>query len=160
MGLFGFGVFAHLAYQAIYPRVPTFETMGAVGAVALAANLVCFALLWRHRSDDINMRSVWLCSRNDVFANVSVLLAAVAVWLTMSPWPDFVVGALICAVFLHSAWVVAHEAREELRVAHLQNRERSHTADDVRIQRVGPGRSISSGDELTKSAVLPRATSE
>lgn len=156
MGLFGFVVFAQLAYKAIYPRVPTFETMGAVGAVALAANLVCFALLWRHRSDDINMRSVWLCSRNDVFANVSVLLAAVAVWLTMSPWPDFVVGALICAVFLRSAWVVAREAREELRVVHLQNRERSHTSDDARIQRAGPVRSISSGDKLAKSAVLPR----
>ena len=75
--------------------------MGAVGALALAANGACFALLWRHRREDINMRSVWLCSRNDLIANVSILLA-VSVWMTLSPWPDIAVGALICGVFLRS----------------------------------------------------------
>lgn len=116
MGLFGAFVFAQLVYKLAYPQVPTFETMGAVGALALVANGVCFALLWRHRAEDINMRSVWLCSRNDLIANVSVLLAAGAVWMTLSPWPDMVVGALICTLFLRSAFLVAREARAELRL--------------------------------------------
>jgi cation diffusion facilitator family transporter len=115
MGLFGALVFGQLVYKLVYPEVPTVETMGAVGALALVANGVCFILLWRHRAEDINMRSVWLCSRNDLIANVSVLLAALAVWMTVSPWPDLAVGALICAVFLRSAFVVAREARVELR---------------------------------------------
>jgi hypothetical protein len=88
--------------------------MSGVGVLALVANGVCFALLWRHRAEDINMRSVWLCSRNDLIANVSVLFAALAVWLTLSPWPDIVVGALICGVFLRSAFLVAREAHAEL----------------------------------------------
>jgi cation diffusion facilitator family transporter len=114
MGLFGVFVLGQLVYKILYPQLPTFESMSAVGALALAANGVCFALLWHHRREDINMRSVWLCSRNDLIANASVLLAAWAVWMTVSPWPDLGVGALICAVFLRSAFVVAREARVEL----------------------------------------------
>lgn len=115
MGLFGVFVLGQLVYKLVYPQLPTFETMGAVGALALAVNGVCFAMLWRHRGEDINMQSVWLCSRNDLIANVSVLLAAWAVWITLSPWPDIMVGALICALFLRSAFLVAREARAELR---------------------------------------------
>jgi cation diffusion facilitator family transporter len=115
MGAFGAFVFGQVVYKLLYPQMPAFETMGAIGALALAVNAACFVLLWRHRAEDINMRSVWLCSRNDLVANVSVLLAALAVWLTRSPWPDIVVGALICAVFLRSAFLVAREARAELR---------------------------------------------
>lgn len=120
MGLFGAFVFGQLAYKLVYPHLPTFETMGGVGALALAANAICFALLWRHRAEDINMRSVWLCSQNDLIANFSVLLAAWAVWMTLSPWPDIAVGSLICAMFLRSAFLVTHEARAELRVNHAQ----------------------------------------
>ena len=120
MGLFGAFVFGQVVYKLVYPQLPAFETMGAVGALALAVNGVCFALLWRHRAEDINMRSVWLCSRNDLLANVSVLLAAAAVWITVSPWPDIAVGALICALFLRSAYLVASEARAELRLNHAQ----------------------------------------
>ena len=120
MGLFGAFVLGQLVYKLVYPQLPTFETMGAVGALALVANGVCFALLWRHRAEDINMRSVWLCSRNDLIANASVLLAAWAVWMTLSPWPDIAVGALICAMFLRSAFLVAREACAELRLNHVQ----------------------------------------
>ena len=120
MGLFGAFVFAQLVYKLAYPQLPTVETMGVVGALALAVNGACFALLWRHRAEDINMRSVWLCSRNDLIANVSVLLAAWAVWFTLSPWPDIAVGSLICAVFLRSAFLVAREARAELRLNYAQ----------------------------------------
>jgi Co/Zn/Cd efflux system component len=120
MGLFGAFVLGQIVYKLVYPQLPTFETMGAVGTLALAANGVCFALLWRHRAEDINMRSVWLCSRNDLIANVSVLTAAWAVWMTLSPWPDIAVGVLICAVFLRSAFLIAREARAELRLNHMQ----------------------------------------
>ena len=134
MGLFGAFVFAQLVYKLSYPQLPTFETMGVVGVLALVANGVCLALLWRHRSEDINMRSVWLCSRNDLIANVSVLLAAWAVWMTTSPWPDIAVGVLICAVFLRSAFLVTREARTELRLHHAatQNREELVTASKRR----------------------------
>jgi cation diffusion facilitator family transporter len=120
MGVFGVFVFGQLVYKLLYPQLPTVETMGVVGVLALAANGVCFAVLWRHRAEDINMRAVWLCSRNDLLANVSVLLAAWAVWMTHSPWPDLVVGALICALFLRSAGLVAREARTELGLNHAQ----------------------------------------
>ena len=117
MGLFGLVVLGQLAYKLAYPQVPVVEAMGIVGALALVANGACFALLWRHRAEDINMRSVWLCSRNDVLANAAVLLAAWAVWALGSPWPDLAVGALISALFLRSALGVAGEARRELRPA-------------------------------------------
>jgi cation diffusion facilitator family transporter len=115
MGLFGAFVLGQLVYRLFLPELPTVETMGGIGALALAANGICFAMLWRHRAEDINMRSVWLCSRNDLVANISVMVAAWAVWMTHSPWPDIAVGALICAVFLRSAFLVAREARAELK---------------------------------------------
>ncbi len=118
MALFGLFVLGQMVYRIIHPQPPDFEIMGIVGVLALVANGVCFVLLWRHRAEDINMRSVWICSRNDLTANGLVLLAALAVWATLSPWPDIVVGALICAVFLRSAFLVAREARAELRAGY------------------------------------------
>ena len=135
MGLFGVFVFGEVVYKLLYPQLPTVEAMGAVGALALAANGVCFVLLWRHRAEDINMRSVWLCSRNDLIADVSVLFAALAVWVTLSPWPDIAVGTLICAVFLRSAFLVAREANAELRSNHAQQ---AH-APDLRQRASPPG---------------------
>jgi len=116
MGLFGVFVLTQILHKILYPQVPTVEIMTGIGLLALAANAACFGLLWRHRAEDINMRSVWLCSRNDVVANASVLLAAAGVWATLSPWPDVLVGTLICALFLRSAFVVMSEARAELRL--------------------------------------------
>ncbi|MEQ1527540.1 MAG: cation transporter [Gallionella sp.] len=89
--------------------------IGAIGLLALAANGTCFFLLWRHRADDINMSSVWLCSRNDIIANISVLLAAAGVWLTHSGWPDILVGLALATLFLRSALHVLREATRELR---------------------------------------------
>jgi len=120
MGLFGAFVLGQLLYKIAFPEVPVYETMGAVGALALLVNGACFALLWRHRAEDINMRSVWLCSRNDLVANVSVLVASFAVWGLKSAWPDLIVGAIICVLFLRSALVVAREARIELSVYRAQ----------------------------------------
>jgi Co/Zn/Cd efflux system component len=84
--------------------------MGVVGTLAFAANLWCLALLWRRRGDDINMRSAWICSRNDVIGNVAVLVAAGAVAVTGSPWPDIVIGLLVASVFGRSAVQVVRDA--------------------------------------------------
>ena len=96
-------VAGQIGYKLIHPGVPLFETMGAIGALALAANGVCLGLLWKHRHEDVNMSSVWECSRNDITANVAVLLAAGAVWLFNSGWPDLLIGSLLALLFLHSA---------------------------------------------------------
>lgn len=117
MAAFGLFVAGEVIHKLLVPQLPGHETMGAVGLLALAVNALCFLLLWRHRGEDINMRSVWLCSRNDLFANTAVLAAAAGVWWTASPWPDLVVGSLICLLFLHSAWDVLGDARRELRAA-------------------------------------------
>lgn len=115
MAAFGFFVLGQAIYKVIFPQVPVFEAIGAIGLLALAANSICFALLWRHRADDINMSSVWLCSRNDIIANVSVLFAAIGVWFTHSGWPDIVVGLAIAALFLRSALSVLRAAIAERR---------------------------------------------
>ncbi|ARU32207.1 cation transporter [Sulfuriferula sp. AH1] len=115
MAAFGLFVLAQAVYKIIFPQVPIFEAIGAIGLLALAANSICFALLWRHRTDDINMSSVWLCSRNDIIANVSVLFAAAGVWLTHSGWPDIIIGLSLAALFLRSALSVLHEAIRERR---------------------------------------------
>lgn len=115
MAIFGVTVLAQIAYRMMNAVPPEAATMGVIGALALAANLVCLRLLTRHRDDDINMRSVWLCSRNDIIANVSVLLAAGLIALIHQPWPDWIVGFGIAMLFLHSAWRVLGQARRELR---------------------------------------------
>jgi len=115
MAAFGLFVLGQADHRMFFPHVPVFEMIGAVGALALAANGLCLALLWRHRADDINMSSVWLCSRNDIIANVSVLFAAVGVWLTGSGWPDVVIGLALAALFLKSALYVLRSAGTELR---------------------------------------------
>jgi Co/Zn/Cd efflux system component len=120
MAAFGLFVLGQAVYRMLFPHVPVFETIGAIGALALAANGLCLALLWRHRADDINMRSVWLCSRNDIIANVSVLFAALGVWLTGSGWPDVVVGVALAALFLKSALHVLRSAGAELRSVNLK----------------------------------------
>lgn len=115
MAAFGVFVLGQAIYKIIYPQLPVFETMGAIGLLALIANGICFVLLWRHRADDINMSSVWLCSRNDIIANVSVLFAAAGVWLSHSGWPDILVGLALAALFLRSALFVLRGAITELK---------------------------------------------
>ena len=115
MAAFGFFVLGQAVYRIIYPQLPVFETIGAIGFLALVANGLCFFLLWRHRADDINMSSVWLCSRNDIIANISVLFAAAGVWATHSGWPDILVGLALAALFLRSALHVLSESIREIR---------------------------------------------
>ena len=110
MALFGLFVLGQAIYQFLNPVIPRFEIIGLIGFMALAANAVCLSLLWSHRSEDVNMSSIWLCSRNDIIANVSVLFAAWGVWLSHSQWPDLVVGVGIAALFLRSAFHVFKDA--------------------------------------------------
>ncbi len=107
-------VFARATYQLFAQTVPTVQLMSEIGILALVANLICFLLLIRHRNDNINMSSVWLCSRNDIIANSLVLLTAGLVLLTNSFLPDFILGLLLTAVFAQSAGKVLNQARAEL----------------------------------------------
>ena len=110
MAAFAVGVLVQVGAKIAQGLVPTVEVMSAVGVLALAANLVCLGLLWRRRADDINMRSAWICSRNDVIGNTAVLAAAGATAVTGSPWPDIVIGLLVASVFARSAVQVLREA--------------------------------------------------
>lgn len=112
---FGIGVLVY-AWQVFTAGVaPMSGVMVLAASAALAANLACMLLLMRHRHDDINMRSAWLCSRNDLIGNVGVLLAAGGVYLTASHWPDVLVGVLIAAVFLKTAAGVLRDSVYALR---------------------------------------------
>ena len=108
--LFGIGVLVQVAVSIQNGAPPASDVMLGVGALALAANLICLALLWRFRKQDINMSSTVECSRNDVIANVGVLVAAGGVTLFHSPWPDIVIGLVIAALFLRAAHRVIAEA--------------------------------------------------
>jgi len=112
---FGLAVLGEAIHKVFNPALPDVATMGTIGTIALAANLVCFSLLYRHRSDNLNMSSTWVCSRNDLFANVGVLLAAGASYLLVSRWPDIVVGCVIASLFLGSAIGVLSQATNALR---------------------------------------------
>jgi cation diffusion facilitator family transporter len=114
MLVFGLGVLAEAGYKIFHPIMPAVGTMGTIGALALAANAICFALLYRHRADNLNMSSTWICSRNDVIANVGVLVAAGATYLLASRWPDIIVGCVIAALFLRSAFSVLRDATRAL----------------------------------------------
>lgn len=109
--LAGLGVFGQAVYRVVDRQIPDFEVMGIVGSIVLIANLFCLYLLTKHKNDDINFKSVWLCSRNDIIANVSVLLAAGVVFVTNSPWPDLIVGMGILFVFFRSALFILREAK-------------------------------------------------
>ena len=110
MAAFGILVLAQAIYKVIYPEIPRFEWIGAIGLLALLTNSFCLALLWRHRGEDVNMSSVWICSRNDIIANTSVLMAAVLVWALNNQWPDLVIGLGIAFLFLRSSFSVFKDA--------------------------------------------------
>lgn len=110
MLLFGLGVLAEAVYKIVHPVMPKAEIMGVVGAIAFAANLICFFLLYRHRADNLNMSSTWLCSRNDLIANAGVLAAAGGSYMLASRWPDILIGVLIAGLFLGSAFSVIRQS--------------------------------------------------
>jgi len=115
MVLFGLWVLGVTAWHVFNGTLPHAFTMGGVGLAALIANAASFWLLWRHRTGDANMRSAWICTRNDVLGNLTVLLAAAGVLGTGTGWPDVVVAAVMAVLALQGAVTVIRQARSELR---------------------------------------------
>jgi Co/Zn/Cd efflux system component len=115
MGLFGCWVIGTVAWHAWHGTLPDAFTMGAVGVAALAANAASFGLLWAYRDGDANMRSAWICTRNDVLGNLAVLFAALGVFGTGTGWPDIIVAAFMAALALQGATIVVRQSLAELR---------------------------------------------
>lgn len=115
MAFFAVAVLAEVMVKLAHGFVPAAGAMGGVGLLALAANGLCLLLLSRRRADDINMRSAWICSRNDVIANGGVLLAAGGVAISGAAWPDILVGLVIAVLFAGSALGVLRAAGRALR---------------------------------------------
>ena len=111
---FGLYVLGAALWSVWHGEVPQAMTMGAVALLALLANVVVAWMLYAFRDGDANMRSVWLCSRNDAIGNVAVFMAALGVFGTGSAWPDLVVASLMAALALHGGWTVLRQARGEL----------------------------------------------
>jgi Co/Zn/Cd efflux system component len=115
LGMMGFWVVGSTAYHALVLGVPQAEMMGAIGFLALAANLSSVLLLLKYRDGDTNILSVWLCSRNDAIGNLAVILAASGVWATNTPWPDLIVAGIMASLFLWSSTRIVRQAFLELR---------------------------------------------
>tara|TARA_R100000005_G_scaffold96271_1_gene81965 strand:+ start:3574 stop:4317 length:744 start_codon:yes stop_codon:yes gene_type:complete len=115
LSLMGIWVFAATLYQTLILDIPRAEMMGAIGFLALAANLGSVLLLLPYKDGDANVRSVWLCSRNDAIGNVAVMLAAFSVWSTTTAWPDLLVAAIIASLFLFSSQQILRQAWKEYR---------------------------------------------
>jgi cation diffusion facilitator family transporter len=121
--LMGLWVFGATAYHVLVLGVPRAEVMGVVGFMALAANVASVLLLLRYKDGDANVRSVWLCSRNDAIGNVAVMLAAAGVWLTATRWPDLIVAAIMAGLFLYSSVQILRQSLRELRGGAMQTAE-------------------------------------
>lgn len=115
MGVFGLWVIGVTVWHAWHGTLPEAFTMGAVGTAALLANALSFGLLWAYRGGDSNMRSAWICTRNDVFGNLAVLLAAAGVFGTGTGWPDIAVAGIMATLALQGAWLVLRQSLAELR---------------------------------------------
>ena len=113
--LMGLWVFASTAYRVFYLGVPEAGVMGVVGFMALTANIASVLILVRYKDGDANVRSVWLCSRNDAIGNVAVMLAALGVWSTTTGWPDIIVASLMAALFLSSSFQILRQGLIEYR---------------------------------------------
>jgi Co/Zn/Cd efflux system component len=109
-------VFGSTVYQTLVLGLPKAEVMGAIGVLALAANLASVLLLLPYKDGDANVRSVWLCSRNDAIGNVIVMFAALGVWSTATAWPDLAVAAVMAGIFLTSSVQILRQAWAEYRV--------------------------------------------
>ncbi|MBC2664799.1 cation transporter [Novosphingobium flavum] len=112
--LLGLWVIASTAWMAARGALPTAETMGVIGVLALAANLICAAILWRYREGDANRQSVWICSRNDAIGNIAVVAAALGVFGTGTAWPDIAVAAGLAGLGVSGGSRIIARARQEL----------------------------------------------
>jgi Co/Zn/Cd efflux system component len=111
----GVWVLGSTLYHVFVTGIPRAEVMGVVGVLALAANATSVLLLLRYKDGDANVRSVWLCSRNDAIGNVVVMVAAAVVWLTDTRWPDLIVAGIMAGLFLTSSWQIVTQSVQEVR---------------------------------------------
>jgi Co/Zn/Cd efflux system component len=114
MGLFGLWIVGTMVWHVMHGTSPNAFTMGAVGFAALTANVASFGLLWAHRAGDANMRSAWICTRNDMLSNLAVLLAAAGVFGTGTGWPDIIVAGIMASLALQGATLVIRQSVGEL----------------------------------------------
>lgn len=114
LGALGLWVLGSAVYRVFVLSQPEPFIMGSIGVLAFAANITSAILLMRFREGDANVRSVWLCSRNDAIGNFAVIVAASGVWATSTAWPDLIVAAVIATLFLHSAVAIVRHGRKEL----------------------------------------------
>jgi len=119
MGLFDLWIIGTVIWHSMHGTLPSALTMGAVGFAALVANAVSFGLLWVYRSGDANMRSAWICTRNDVLGNFAVLIAAAGVFGTGTGWPDVIVAAIMAGLALQGAMTVMRQSLAELRAVRI-----------------------------------------
>src|SRR5260370_37248878 len=116
MGAFGLWVIATVVWHAVQGTLPSAVMMGAVGFAALTANAISFGILWFYRTGDANMRSAWICTRNDILGNLAVLLAALGVFGTGTGWPDLIVAAIMALPAIQGAALLVRQAHAELRI--------------------------------------------
>ena len=112
-------VLGSTAYHVVVLGIPRAEVMGVIGFLALAANAASVLILMRYKDGDANVRSVWLCSRNDAIGNVAVMVAALAVWGTATKWPDLLVAAIMAGLFLNSSIQILQQSFREMRETRL-----------------------------------------
>lgn len=129
--LMGTWVLGSTLWQVFVTSVPRAEIMGSIGFLALLANLASVLILMRYKDGDANVRSVWLCSRNDAIGNVAVMLAALGVWSTATKWPDLIVAGLMASLFLSSSAQIIRQAMREMKTgeadaAHAHDHEHDH----------------------------------
>jgi Co/Zn/Cd efflux system component len=127
--LMGLWVFGSTAYHVLVLGVPKAEIMGMVGLMALAANVASVLVLARYKDGDANVRSVWLCSRNDAIGNVAVMVAAAGVWAAASRWPDLAVAAVMAGLFLRSSARILRQSVRELRTGRIQPLRREQVSE-------------------------------
>jgi Co/Zn/Cd efflux system component len=114
MGLFGLWIVGTVVWHVTHGTLPNALTMGVIGFAALIANAASFGLLWAYRAGDANMRSAWICTRNDVLGNLAVLLAAAGVFGTGNAWPDIIVAAIMASLAVQGATLVIRQSIGEL----------------------------------------------
>lgn len=117
LGALGLGVLGNTVYRIFFREQPEAELMGLIAMVALLVNVAAALVLIPHRTGDANARAIWLFSRNDAIGNAAVIVAALLVAWTRTPWPDLAVAAVVASLFLHSAWSIIRDASRDLRQA-------------------------------------------
>jgi Co/Zn/Cd efflux system component len=115
MGMLGIWVFVRTAFNVMEGSVPLHEVMWTMGIIAFVANVVSALILYRYRGGDSNMRSVWLCSRNDAIGNLAIIVAASGVFVLSSGWPDFIVAVIMAVLALTASYQIIRQAYSEMK---------------------------------------------